>query len=95
VERLDRRTILAIAIALAVGFAVWQLAYAVGILVADILVEWWNEDETFGPFGASFSIGDFEIEYGQLLGATFGFLLVAALAAALLSRLTRRPSRDS
>jgi large-conductance mechanosensitive channel len=94
-DQLDRRMLAGLVVGIAVGFAVWQLLQSIADAVAGILVDWWEGEDNFGTFDAAFSLGSVEIEYGQVLGALLGFLLVVAVALVVLRRIERRPRASS
>ncbi|MGH3073040.1 MAG: hypothetical protein ACRDNB_12345 [Gaiellaceae bacterium] len=83
-ERLDRSTVIVVAIALTVGFAIWQVAGSIAYIATELLVDWWEEGDE--SFNASFSVGSVDIEYGQLLASVLTLLVVLALAVPLLRR---------
>jgi large-conductance mechanosensitive channel len=85
-ERLDRSTVIVIGVALTLGFATWQLLSSLGYVVTEVLVDWWEDDDTFT---AEFSIGGVKVEYGQLLASVIS-LLVALLVAIPLYRYAAR-----
>jgi len=90
-ERLDRRAVIAITVALTLGFAIWQLLSSVGYVAAELLVDSWEGEGTQGSFDAEFSIGSVKVEYGRPL-ASLITLLVALLVAIPLFRYAARRS---
>jgi hypothetical protein len=94
-ERLDRSTLLTAAVAIALGFALWQLLGAIGYTTADLLIEWWDDGETLGPFGADFSVGGATVEYGQLLQALVSLLVAVVVAVPTVRYIARRRAPES
>jgi len=85
VDRLDRSTVIGLAVTLALGFALWQLLSSVGYLATRLLTDIWEDGEFFT---SHFSIGGVRVEYGQTL-ASIVTLLIAVLVAVPLLRYAR------
>ena len=89
-ERLTTRTVLAVALGVMAGFAVWQLLSAVGFTIANVLVTEWEDD----PLSAEFEVAGLTIEYGQALSAaiTLGLagIVLWLFLPPLLQRRTQR-----
>jgi hypothetical protein len=95
VVQIERGVVIAVGIAVALGFALWQLASAVGYTAADLLVQWWDDDEAIGVFGAEFGLGGVDVAYGQVLQAVIGLALAILIAVPAIRHVTRRRMRSS
>jgi len=90
-ERLERNSVIPIAVPLTLGFATWQFLSSVSHVATALLVDWWEDSAE--SFTARFSIGGVDIQYGQLLASLITLLLTLAVAVPLLRYAThRRPA---
>ena len=89
-ERLDRSTVIGLAVAIALGFTFWQLLSSIGSIATDLLTEWWEDPDPGGFFGAELSIGSVQVQYGQLLASLITLLLGVLVAVPLLRYAARR-----
>ena len=92
-ERIDRGTLIFLALALSVGFALWQLLSSLGYIAAELLIDLWGEGEE--AFIAQFSIGGADIQYGQTLAALITLALVVLVTVPILRRAPRRRTDGS
>ena len=93
-ERFDRSTVIPLAVAIALGFTLWQVLSSISSIATDLLTQWWEDPDPGGFFGAELSIGGTRVQYGQLL-ASLLTLLLAVLAGVPLLRYAARRRGDA
>ena len=91
-ERLDRSAVIVIAVALTLGFAIWQMLSSLGYVAAELLTDWWEGEEAFE---SEFSIGSVQVEYGQVLASLITLLIALLVAIPLYRYATRRRAASS
>jgi large-conductance mechanosensitive channel len=90
VERFDRSAVIPLAVAIALGFTLWQVLSSISSIATDLLTQWWEDPDPGGFFGAELSIGAVQVQYGQLLASLITLLLGLLVAVWLLRYAERR-----
>jgi len=85
-ERIDRNAVIPLAVGIALGFTLWQVLSSISSIATDLLTQWWEDPDPGGFFGAELSIGDVQVQYGQLLASLITLLLGVLVAIPLLRR---------
>ena len=76
VHRPERSSIALVAVAVTLGFASWQLLASRGDAVSDVLLDWWEGEDTIRGIGAELSIGNVNVTRSTGGGSTPGGLAV-------------------
>jgi large-conductance mechanosensitive channel len=90
-QSMRRFDALSFAVALALGFALWQAVQAVTSSVVNALIQIWDSDDF--SFAAHFTVKGVDFEYSHVLGSLATLVILGLLFLGFRRRVDRAPAQ--